>query len=394
MRSRILSLVRRTILPVGAMLCAATASFALDVGSTGAHGTFNPVKGSPPWDADNDGIVTLRPEIMNLSDARVIDARSGIFNWTSVTIPADVTVVFARDRMTSSTYNPPFQFLSQSSIAIAGVINSNGLNSGGFDSGIGAPGAYDGSISGGRFMGPVESKYTGSEIGFPPTGGAGDQLDQTVNGAGGAGGIVLAANDTIDISGQVISIGGANPYNFDPGGGGGSIRLVATTIHHTGTIETRNGQQGFTGGLQYGALRLEAWTITGNGALRGVMTYGRPGPILYESGGSEPRLFIDRLIDKNLVEVEFPEWDPRNPEVYKPLVLPKTLEHPFTIVVRAENIAEGRQVRVIAPVQTKTGTLAFNPSTSQIEASVVFDGAGDFGTYENINTIYAELIVP
>src|SRR5690606_31161865 len=113
---------------------------AIDVPSDGTDGAFTPVKGSEPWDLDNDGVVVIRPEQFSISDGRNFDARNGIFNWTEVNIPADITVRFERDRLTAESYNPPIFFLAESGIMIAGKVYLNGKDQGGICTGWGAPG--------------------------------------------------------------------------------------------------------------------------------------------------------------------------------------------------------------------------------------------------------------
>ncbi|MCB2154764.1 hypothetical protein KQI84_07740 [bacterium] len=385
----------RKLISMLVMLMAVAASApAIDSGSDGSDGTFNPVKGATPWDEDGDGIVALRPEIFSIPGGRSFDARNGIFNFTEVNIPSDIQVVLRRDRLTSATYNPPIHILSQTTMNIDGEINADGSYQGGFDSGAGAPGGFDGSPNGAYAMGPSSSYYVGSSIVQPPIGGGGDQQGTGLYASGGGGAVVLAADQVITVSatGLVRAIGANNTVNFNAGGGPGSIRVVSSEVVMEGRLWTQSGQGGFSGQLTYGPIRVESYLLSGNGTFTGNVTFGEPDPVFFEANTGEPRLFIDRLIDNNAVVVDFPEWDPTNPDVYKPLVLPATLVEPFTVVVRAENIAEGRQVRVIAPQTTRNGTLALNVENGQIEAAVVFNGGSDFGTYENLNTIYADLV--
>lgn len=377
-------------------LLAVQAPGAYDAGSDGSDGDFAPVKGAAPWDEDGDGIVTLRPnEIIQVSDGRTIDALNGIFNWTNVVIPSDVTVVFERDRLTSASINAPVIWRAQTTISVAGTLNLNGKFRGGLTSGAGAPGGWDGSFNGAVYMGHSDTgAHVGSELGFPLAGGTGDQDAIGVNGSGGGGCILLAADESVSITGSITARGADNTQGFNAGGGPGAVRVVSDAIHFSGTINTMNGQGGFGGQQDYGPVRFESYEITGNGSITGDFTVGPPGKVLYESDPSEPRLFVDRLVDKNGVVTEFPEWDPANPDVYKPVHLPSTLEAPFTVVVRAENLPEGMTVRIYAANKSRDSALAFNGDTGQIEASAIFDQSGDFGSREEINVISAKLLNP
>src|SRR6185369_2540509 len=95
---------------------------AFDSGSTGADGAFNPTA---------NVTVPLPP--------------SGVFNYTTVNIPAGVTVKFQKN-----TTNTPVVILASGDVTIAGTIDLNGGNAENVSNsagtglpGLGGPGGYD-----------------------------------------------------------------------------------------------------------------------------------------------------------------------------------------------------------------------------------------------------------
>lgn len=271
---------------------AAPSVWAFDSGSTGTDGALNP---------------TVNTEI-------AIPA-SGILNYTTVNIPAGVTVKF-----TKNIANTPLYILASGDVTIAGTIDVRGgdaKHSGTYgdgalgDDGIpgaGGPGGFSGGrggrddatqraaiIRGGAGLGPgggpggIEGadgctpsgyfKYVGTggayakdtwqyyAIGYcgaprtPLAKAYGSSLLQPlVGGSGGGGGR-----------------GGTNYPGSGGGGGGGAILIASSsTLRVTGTIDATGGDGGGqlgTGvggqgaGGSGGAIRLMAATVTGNGKI-------------------------------------------------------------------------------------------------------------------------------
>lgn len=288
----------RAALAVGLLAClTGGAAWAFDSGSTGADGVLNPAVSTE---------IVLPP--------------SGVLNYTSINIPAGVTVKFKKNAL-----NTPAYLLVSGNVTIAGVIDlrgEDGKHSGTYgdgsqaDDGIpgaGAVGGFDGGrggrddlagrpgiIRGGAGLGPgggkggIEGasdcngtryiKYYGMGAGFATAGSSAwyrpgrcvsegfspDQakaygtpaLQPLIGGSGGGGGV-----------------GGLNFPGSGGGGGGGALLIAASgsiTITSPGNIDatggdaggasgTNSGQQG--GGGSGGAIRLIATTIAGNGAL-------------------------------------------------------------------------------------------------------------------------------
>ena len=224
------------------------------------------------------------------SNTTVVLPADGILNYTTVTIPAGVTVTFQ-----SNSNNTPVTLLAQGAISVSGTISVDGSNAvpasgsgsvvllgalggpGGFSGGQGGlksiantngtPGQGPGGGSGGRppSVTTVDGMY-GADSTFVSliplvggSGGGGGSGDATVWGAGGAGGggaIVMASTTQITIAGTGViraNGGGANfvytgSCNWFTGGAGsgGAIRLVSPQLTHQGGLQALGGIPGCT----------------------------------------------------------------------------------------------------------------------------------------------------
>ena len=263
----------KTIAGIG-VLALSLDTLAYDSGSTGADGAFAPTV-----------------------DTELTLPANGIFNFTDVTIPAGVTVTFARN-----ISNTPVFMLANGGITIDGIIDVSGgdvpaapgpspsladdLSSeggpGGFDGGDGGsfntpgingengrgPGGGNrgvdgcGGSSGGYGVAGIRPNLVcsasiaalpGQSYGDPElsllvggSGGAGGSSDNASGflgqgGAGGGGAILLGATNQITVNGAVIANGGnvadqAFARGAGGAGSGGSIRLVADAIGGEGQI--------------------------------------------------------------------------------------------------------------------------------------------------------------
>lgn len=270
-----------------ALLAFAAAAQGFESGSTGADGAFNPTV---------DRVVPLPDD--------------GVFNFTSVNIPAGVTVRFERN-----TLNTPVRILVSGNATIDGVIDLSGQPSAPVGTavdgviaddglpGLGGPGGFDG----GRGGEPGSSDFAGGQ-GVGPGGGF-PSLEQLISssvlGCGGGGGGFGAKGGDGRFSGsgghcsQTASggpaygnerlaplIGGAGGGGASGGGsfagsggagGGGAILLaVSGTLAVNGSIRANGGNAGATGGAGAGGrggggagggIRLIATTLSGNGAI-------------------------------------------------------------------------------------------------------------------------------
>lgn len=261
----------------------ATGAAAFESGSTGADGAFNPAV---------DTELQLPPD--------------GIFNFTSVNIPSDVVVTFAKNDT-----NTPVTILASSDVTIDGTIDLNGGDStdvgaagdgnlgddgipgtggpGGFDGGRGGqPGATNEERRGGDGLGPGGGASSGSTYTTSGAGcsGAGGGFSSTGQGATGGGGCGAAGGSTYGTEAQLPLIGGSGgggasgglSFAGSGGGGGGGAILIAAsgTVTVNGGILARGGNGGDTSGAERGgvggggsggAIRILATTISGNGSI-------------------------------------------------------------------------------------------------------------------------------
>jgi len=280
------------ILLLASMLALALSfpALAFDSGSTGADGPLNPTV---------DTIIALPDD--------------GVFNYTSINIPAGVTVRFERN-----TTNTPVRLLVADDAQINGVIDISGESSPAIGSagdgvpaddglpGIGGPGGFDG----GRGGEPGESGFEAAQ-GLGPGGGF-PSLWQEFDGgslggcAGGGGGFGTAGRNgrsyqspfscgsneqspggeaygnerLLPLVGGSGGGGGAGGGAFagSGGGGGGGALLIAVsgTLTVNGEIRANGGDSGDVGGGARGGaggggagggIRLVATTIAGEGPI-------------------------------------------------------------------------------------------------------------------------------
>jgi len=273
--------VKRSLL--AGLCCLPGLAFAFNSGSTGADGAFSPTVNTQ---------LELPP--------------SGVYNFTTINIPAGVTVTFKKN-----TANTPVVWLASGDVTIAGNVNLMGgdspaIGAGGNGNigddglpGIGGPGGYDGGRGG-----PAGVNQVGG-TGLGPGGGLNNTGTEPFGG-GGAGFAAAGANARINSCGYSIgyngsrAVGGpaygssmllplvggsggggaigATAFPGSGGGGGGGAILIASsaTLTVSGQINAYGGASGAAaggsaggtgGGGSGGAIRLIATTIAGNGTI-------------------------------------------------------------------------------------------------------------------------------
>jgi len=286
----------------------APAALAFDSGSTGADGPFNPAA---------NVTVQLPP--------------TGIFNYTTVNIPAGVTVKFQRNAT-----NTPVVILASGDVVIAGSIDLSG--SPGFDNtlfgndaqpGAGGPGGFEGG-AGGQVSGDRRGSYglgpggggpgTGMVSGLPGRGTAGGGagfstagLDGMGGGGalGGSGGVVSGSAFLQPLTGGSGGGGGGGGLGLRGmgGGGGGGAILIASSgnldLLSTGSVLANGARGGVLavsvgdssgcgGGGSGGAIRLVATAVRGNGLLNAIGgDYGGPSCGTYGGAGGKGRVRIE-----------------------------------------------------------------------------------------------------
>jgi hypothetical protein len=208
----------------------------------------------------------------------------GIWNYTSIDIPAGVDVRFKKNAA-----NTPVVWLASGDANIAGGISLDGANTtadvslgneapggpGGFAGGLGGrrfdvsgsfagtPGAGPGGGLPGTAVGqrggdggygiagdpPLGGSVYGNPLIEPLVGGSGgggaastDTADG-FNGGGGGGALLVASATTIRVDGAIHANGGTETFGRPGAGSGGAIRLVANRIEGAGTLSARGGRQ-------------------------------------------------------------------------------------------------------------------------------------------------------
>ncbi|MGR9106624.1 MAG: hypothetical protein ACU843_06790 [Gammaproteobacteria bacterium] len=301
LKNRFKVLLSACLLAVVCSFCSPALAF--DSTSTGVDGTFN-----PPVDT----VRQLPPD--------------GIFNFTSIDIPAGVTVQFQKN-----TANTPVTLLVSGDVNIAGRIVLNGGSStpGGAagngnlgDDGIpgtGGPGGFDGGRGGeadsrgGDGLGPGagisgsarcnQSGFGGSGAGYSGVG-APSQSGCSIAGGPTYGSAMLLP--LIGGSGGGGGYGGGSFSGTGGGGGGGAILIAASgTVTITGSILANGGLSGASSGVNCGgtggggsggAIRIVASTLTGNGiisATGGSGTINSCDPIASGGNGSHGRIRLE-----------------------------------------------------------------------------------------------------
>ncbi len=238
------------VLTAAALVASAAIAGPFSSGSTGADGALAPTANT---------VVQLPP--------------NGVLNYTTVTIPAGVTVTFAKNAA-----NTPVTMLATGDVVIAGTIDIRGGASpttragAGVTNGMpgaGGPGGFDGGRGG--LPGPVSTGGNGGGPGggyggitpagqsYPAGGGgagfnqAGEQAYRYNNpaGWGGGPGVGYGSNGMLPAiggSGGGGGTGGLNTWSLPGGGGGGgggALMLVASgTVTISGAIRANGGAAG------------------------------------------------------------------------------------------------------------------------------------------------------
>ena len=223
----------------------------------------------------------------------------GILNYRTLTVNAGVALSFKRNERST-----PVTILSQGDVVINGTINISGEPATDNNGGFGGPGGFDGGkpgfahqLAGGNGYGPGGGRngtdtcdtgtdpasagpgggvyanraffMSGNVYGSPllinlvggSGGGGGNEFNR--GGGGGGGAILIAANTKIALNGggSINGQGGAGSVACAlNGGSGGAVRLVATRVEGSGTIDVNNSARP---NENYGRIRVDAIDFTG-----------------------------------------------------------------------------------------------------------------------------------
>lgn len=312
---------------------------------------------------------------------------TGTYNYTTVTIPAGVTV-----RYTRNAANTPVTILASGDVTINGGINLNvgdGLvavvnGATARPGGLGGPGGFNGGnggILGGASpsagQGPGGTDFSNASYGAPATfvtliplfGGSGAGGTAGVNaqgtiysgpsGGGGGGAVVIASSSKIVFAstGVIAANGGAAAGGPIAGsaGSGGAIRLVAPQISGSGTLQANVGSGGFGAGP--GRIRLEAFSLGFTGTASPASSQSVvPGPV---NAASNPALIaLPTLAIASVGGVASPPV-PAGSYAAADVAVPQGTANPVPVVVTATNMPTSAAVRV--RLMPQSGTASTTP---------------------------------
>ena len=335
--------------PVGCDPC--DVEIGLGLAATAMWDTPAPVAGQGVYDADEWAVV---------------------FKYTTIDIPAGVTVTFKNHRS-----GAPVVWLASGSVTVEGTVNLDGEDGvrsspaffaepgpGGFAGGRGfPPGARDAGFGPGganireciRGKGGGYGQRGGSGWGCsepggqtygslwvsPLIGGSGASGGGASTRGGGAGGgaILIASSDAIALEGAITASGGdgqSNDTSTGGGGSGGAIRLIANAISGAGQLRARGGSAWADSYGGVGRIRVEADSVSLTDPGSPVWTSSTPWAVFPEV--DVPMLKVTAV---DLVSV------PIDPEA-GPLTADAEInsESLVTIDIEATNIPAGTTVEV------------------------------------------------
>ncbi len=338
---------------------------------------------------------------------------NGVFNFTTVTIPAGVTVTF-----TPNSTNTPVTILATGDVTIAGTLSVNGANGAKVSStinpgGAGGPGGFaggngaslggltppsagqgpGGSNPGDGVTSPQPATY-GAPASFvsllPLFGGSGGGgvpggrnafTGATISGASGGGGggaIVIASSTRIVVTGSVTANGGIGADNSDvthscsfaaASGSGGAIRLAAAQITGTGTLHALGGSSpSGCGQAAGGRIRVETFTLGFTGTHNPSASFSAaPGPV---TAASNPALAnLPTLTFSSIGGVAAPAT-PGGSYTTADVSLPQGMTNPVPVTLAASNMPVGTVFTVrLIPQAGAASTVNTGPSTGTFSSS-------------------------
>lgn len=320
------------------------------------------------------------------------DHPNGVYQYTYVNIPTNVTVTFI-----PNANNSPVTWLVQSNCIINGTVDVSGQNANGAVGGAAGPGGWAGG-SGGNYQSPGQGPGGGSVDGgwaadgsygsrgsspagvasgpvygnsflLPLLGGSGGGGTGYKGGGGGGGAILIAASNSIVLNGQIVATGGEGlPGQGGPVGGngsGGGVRLVAALFSGNGTVNASGGYNGDTGGV--GRVRVDALENTFGGQFAGGVFSQGFQPIIIQTNGQGIQLAIANVGGAAV------SASPTGQFITPDAVIPGQETNPIPVVVSCSNLplntavtvtldpANGPSVSAIG--YNNTGTLASSTAT-------------------------------
>jgi len=343
-------------------------------GSDGHDGAFNPATST----------------VINMADHP-----DGIYHYTEVNIPTNVTVTFI-----PNANNSPVMWLVQSNCVINGTVDVSGQNASGAGGSTGGPGGYRGgnggssatpgqgpgggaicgvgcfiaggnasfgSLGSGSYGGqPAPGAIYGNIFLLPLLGGSGGGGGTSYGGAGGGGAILIAASQFVQIDGSIVASGGRIPVNdnyWGGGGSGGAIRLVTRTLQGRGQITCPGGAcpRAYGGGGS-GRIRLDYIESLFGGTINGTVTQGFQ-PIIIPAGGQGIQLAI---VSVGGVAVAA---NPSGVLVTPDAIIAGQQANPIAIVVRCSNLPLNTPITVTVRPASGSSVSAVGVNNTGTQAS-------------------------
>ncbi len=335
------------------------------------------------------------------------DHTNGVYQYTYVNIPANVTVSFIPNAV-----NSPVTWLVQSNAVINGTVDVSGQSANGPSPGAGGPGGWAGG-PGGTYPGPglgpggggaaagaiVNGNYQfaggpgsfwegggttassaaagpvyGNSFLFPLMGGSGGGGSvYSAAGGGGGGAILIAVSNSLQLNGTISAFGRQGGYINNQGwvggpGSGGGVRLVATTFNGSGDISVDGGEGG-NGTYAYGGdgrIRIDAWLDDFSGSFGTAPSVGFQ-PIIVPAAGQGIQLAIASIGGVAVSP------NPSGQLITPDAVIPGSETNPVPIVVSCTSVPLNTAITVTVDPQygpsasavgtNSTGTLASSTAT-------------------------------
>jgi hypothetical protein len=316
---------------------------------------------------------------------------NGIYNFTTITIPAAYTLTF-----NSNSLNTPVHLLATGDVNISGIIDVSGYASLNILPGAGGPGGFEGGFGGygvgdttraGDGNGPGGAKFAsanftasgaygtpgynngatyGNALIYPLIGGSGGTGSPGGPGAGGGGGggaILVASNTRIKLDGTIQANGGSGGGGAS-GGSGGAIRLVSPIVTGTGSLRTRGGYGYAQGGA--GRIRIDCLDAYAFRTLQIYDSASTRGSQMFVFKPVIPRLDIIELMGQAIPE------GTQNPVQ---IVLPPGVATNATLTVQARNFSADVPISVVVTPENVASTnystnIVFTANPSQLKLSV------------------------
>ncbi len=406
----------KAALALSLSLAAAGAHAGFNSGSTGALGAFSPS-----------------------ANTTVSLPADGVLHYTTINIPAGVTVTFAKNAA-----NTPVVMLATGNVTIAGTIDVNGGNSisvptyivGDYSApGVGGPGGFDGGRAGppnvnqraGNGLGPGGGGGGDFAIGCcgndsQPGGGGGYAVPGNPNNFGGValntglGGAAYGSNLLTPLIGGSGGGGGAgaklvNGVTGTGGGGGGGAILIASsgTVTITGAIRARGGNSGGFGfganlngapggGGSGGSIRVVAAAVLNSGSIDvagGTGANSGPGGAT-GGAGSAGRTRIEVATTGTLILGGLPSLAitsvagiaaPASPTGSGDITVPTETPNPVTVAVSASGIPVGNTVALtLTPMRGAASTATTSPLSGTASSS---SATGSIDVPQGVSTLTA-----